>query len=743
MRVFDLPYTKVAVTALRRDMLSDAIASSHLDAFERFVQGLDAESDPYAALAMLLLAARFGRFAGKASSLSLSSPLMPLMCLPQRSELGMPALFHPDDLALAPESVRTLVAEQRSRIDAAFFAIQSFLRLQGGAVPGTGGVLSLNALTYADVELALMQATSLGAQVEHRLTFVPGYSWARRRPGVWANLNYSMAHPAAGTTGATVCLRIGSYLAGEEVFIPSARRSSAQLLAWFGVAPSERNADSEAVLVPLPELSPDGPRFAPFPHKRKLLRHLLGELAPQGELVLRGLHLSEGIMRMCRLACLPDDIDETLGPVSFKSLRPALLSSANERCAVDMLRTAVLGVLQRMTKPAAEVSVMWERAQARLAGTPGAAVRLRHVRMLLAVYALERGLVERNVALLGERAALVAETDAPLDNRHVSFVPLPGAPAALGAVEVRNLNISISLDANVTAVLQGALRAHRLVLLRNQIWASTDDQVRLSRIFSTGAVEEFYDALLKQVSPVLRVANRAEFGSTDVGLYWHCDGSMRDVPSDMSMWAIATPPETGGETLFLDLYQAYEALSPAERVWLGALHTLHADGKTRPLISAHPFTGRPCIHVNIAGLTIGFVRHSNRTAAELERAVPQSVLSGQLVLDEWLETAEREAVFAALDRVMNAEVHAYRHKWRLGDIVFAENHSVAHHATFCDARSVRVLHRTSVNGTHEYGLKTIDFVDGSISSERADVHGGTLSQQDVSKRVRRTAPDDM
>ncbi|MCY4656394.1 MAG: TauD/TfdA family dioxygenase [Gammaproteobacteria bacterium] len=104
---------------------------------------------------------------------------------------------------------------------------------------------------------------------------------------------------------------------------------------------------------------------------------------------------------------------------------------------------------------------------------------------------------------------------------------------------------------------------------------------------------------------------------------WHTDVTCDEIPPLGSMLYITeTPQSGGGDTLFADMYLAYELLSSPIKDFLGELHAVH-DGKipyvgsykskepeggyprnTHPVVVKHPATGKKVLYVNS-----GFTSH--------------------------------------------------------------------------------------------------------------------------------------
>jgi taurine dioxygenase len=87
---------------------------------------------------------------------------------------------------------------------------------------------------------------------------------------------------------------------------------------------------------------------------------------------------------------------------------------------------------------------------------------------------------------------------------------------------------------------------------------------------------------------------------------WHTDVTFSERPPVMSILNMVTSPAVGGDTMWSNLYAAYDALSAPLRDLvdgLTAVHTAKVYGhpETRaehPVVRVHPETGRRCLYVN-------------------------------------------------------------------------------------------------------------------------------------------------
>jgi alpha-ketoglutarate-dependent taurine dioxygenase len=188
-------------------------------------------------------------------------------------------------------------------------------------------------------------------------------------------------------------------------------------------------------------------------------------------------------------------------------------------------------------------------------------------------------------------------------------------------------------------------------------------------------------------------ANGKPLGIRRAGMGWHSDGEDKRIPNAASLlYAHVVPPE-GGDTLFADMYAAFEALPEATKQRIEGrrarfsrvdMHHVHYPDEPalteeqrrerpdafHPLVRTHPRTGRKSLYIG-------------RWARDIEGMEPDEGLA----LIQWLFE------YASSDQFV------YRHKWRVHDAVLWDNRCMLHCATpFDEARYTRLMHRTTLEG---------------------------------------------
>ncbi len=263
--------------------------------------------------------------------------------------------------------------------------------------------------------------------------------------------------------------------------------------------------------------------------------------------------------------------------------------------------------------------------------------------------------------------------------------------------EVVNVDLSQPVDAATASALRAAINQHSILVFRGQT-IDNDQHVAFSRNFGDLEIHTVKQYLLPDYPEIIALANRGENGTTPIdngGAYWHTDISYKAKPPMGSLlYSLEVPPE-GGDTLYADMYAAYDALSDAMKENLEGLRAVHGyearfsrmgeGGKrpklsaeqlaevpevTHPIVRTHPESGRKALYVN-EGFTLGV---------------------------EGLPLDEGRDLLDALNAHATQPQFIYAHHWRAGDLVFWDNRATMHCATDYDTRYARTMHRTTIQG---------------------------------------------
>ena len=288
----------------------------------------------------------------------------------------------------------------------------------------------------------------------------------------------------------------------------------------------------------------------------------------------------------------------------------------------------------------------------------------------------------------------------------------------LGA-ELAGLDARLACSPPIQESLRAALFRHQVLAIRDQV-LTPQQFVAFARNF--GELEPFFtnayslpDCPEIYVLSNVRQAGRP-IGRDGAGTHWHSDHTFQREPAIATLLYAVDVPVEGGETLFADMYAAYEALPEGEKRRLGGRRAIHRyqkkehlytadlaqaaaqqDGIDRlramrrqeevaagppppakapmpdqrhPVVRTHPVTGRKALYLNDE-MTVGI---------------------------EGMPDAEAVALLHRLCVEATRPEHVFRYRWRPGDIVIWDNPSVLHAATFTDPAQPRTLYRLTIKG---------------------------------------------
>lgn len=231
------------------------------------------------------------------------------------------------------------------------------------------------------------------------------------------------------------------------------------------------------------------------------------------------------------------------------------------------------------------------------------------------------------------------------------------------------------LDDDINA-LKAALLEYKLLLFQGQVLAP-EEQVSFSARF--GELESFppHPAGPAEHPEIYPVSNVAARGFTEVGRYWHADGSFRPRPTVLSFFHMVEAAEEGGDTSYADMSAVLARLPAEVRKLAGDLKTIHGNGTVHDLVRYHSQSGQPALFVNL-GMIVGLTR-PNGSPIGISPTKSREIL--QLIGD----ILDEPDVF-------------FRHRWSRGDLIIADNECVAHKAHAVGDSSSRLLHRTTTRG---------------------------------------------
>jgi len=255
--------------------------------------------------------------------------------------------------------------------------------------------------------------------------------------------------------------------------------------------------------------------------------------------------------------------------------------------------------------------------------------------------------------------------------------------------EIQGVDLSKPLDNEQFSEVYRAWLDWKLVVFRDQ-HLTQDQHKALGRRFGSLHVHPMQHSYGGDPE-ILRIKTTKDSRYT-AGEGWHTDVTCDEIPPMGSMLYITQTPEVGGgDTLFADMYLAWELLSDTMKGMLAGLSAVHdgalpflssyrvapPDGKEyprneHPLVITHPETGRKVLYVNS-----GFTSH----------------IKG-------LAPAESKAILQFLFNHIATTPRLYcRVEWQPNTLTFWDNRCTQHHAVWDYYPHSRYGERVTIVGT--------------------------------------------
>ncbi|HTQ75471.1 MAG TPA: TauD/TfdA family dioxygenase [Burkholderiales bacterium] len=261
---------------------------------------------------------------------------------------------------------------------------------------------------------------------------------------------------------------------------------------------------------------------------------------------------------------------------------------------------------------------------------------------------------------------------------------------SIGA-EILGADLSRPLDQDQFRTVHDALMDHLVIFFRNQT-LSVEQHKAFGRRFGKLHVHPAAPRELPEHPEIFVV--RADDASEHVaGEDWHSDVSCdAEPPMGSILYLTEIPPDGGGDTLFANMYLAYETLSEPVRKLIDGLKAVHSgeqyyrgrygiddSGKVfprseHPVVRTHPVTRRKALFVN-------------------------RMFTAHIV---GLRKNESDAILEMLYRHIETPELAVRFKWRPNSVAFWDNRCAQHHAVWDYYPAKRYGHRVTICGDRPY-----------------------------------------
>jgi taurine dioxygenase len=261
--------------------------------------------------------------------------------------------------------------------------------------------------------------------------------------------------------------------------------------------------------------------------------------------------------------------------------------------------------------------------------------------------------------------------------------------SSIGA-EIRGIDLSSGLTPAQYDELNRAFLDHQIVFFRDQ-YLTPQQYVDFASHFGPPREYLFADGI--DGFPVITEIVKSETETESFGSFWHSDSTyMAQPPKATILYARQVPPK-GGDTLFSDMYAAYEGLSEGMRKLLAPLRAVNSasvfprdediyrEVKSKnsecytqqaihPVIRTHDETGGKALYVN----------------------------SIHTLCFEGMTREESLPILGLLYECVQKPEYTYRLQWQQNTIAMWDNRCTQHYAVNDYHGYRRVMHRIIVEG---------------------------------------------
>jgi alpha-ketoglutarate-dependent 2,4-dichlorophenoxyacetate dioxygenase len=276
----------------------------------------------------------------------------------------------------------------------------------------------------------------------------------------------------------------------------------------------------------------------------------------------------------------------------------------------------------------------------------------------------------------------------------ISVTPLH---PTLGA-EVQGVDLIRPVMPEILAEIDAAFNRYGILVFPDQP-VNDEQQLAFSRLFGPLEVNPNYaGAKMRLRADIADISNLDAEGQVlahhdlrnlfNIGnQLWHTDGSFKRVPAKCSLLSARELPSSGpmggGETEFVDLRAAWDAVPEAKKREFDGLVVEHSIFRSRS--------------------QIGFADFNDKVFKALP-PVPPPPLGPLQPLPRLARVAHRRlagrggrALIEELIAFATQPQFVYQHRWTVGDLVMWDNPCTMHRGRPYDDRQRRVLHRATVS----------------------------------------------
>jgi taurine dioxygenase len=260
---------------------------------------------------------------------------------------------------------------------------------------------------------------------------------------------------------------------------------------------------------------------------------------------------------------------------------------------------------------------------------------------------------------------------------------------------VTSVDLTKPLDAATIASLRAAWLQHQVLAFPDQPM-SVDDLERFATTIGPYGPDPYFESIPGHPH-VAQVKREADETTTIFADNWHSDWSFLPSPPAATLLFGNVIPPAGGDTLFANQYDAWNALSPSLKTLLQGKQGVHSArrGYARSGRYGEADKGRSmAIRYDDSALATQ-LHPVARVHPETQR-VALYVSPGYTIGIDGLPDDEAQDLLRELYAHLGRDQFVYRHRWRPNMLVMWDNRCLVHAATGGYPGHRRLLHRITV-----------------------------------------------
>ncbi len=266
------------------------------------------------------------------------------------------------------------------------------------------------------------------------------------------------------------------------------------------------------------------------------------------------------------------------------------------------------------------------------------------------------------------------------------IVPFTGSVGA----EIFGIDLAAPQPKSVWDEVRAAFTQYGVIFFRDQN-LTEDQQMAFAEQFGTPAKEVFLRGM--ETHEKLVELRKEPHERDNAGHCWHADQSSRPHPVRATVLVAREVPESGGDTCFVHMGDAYDELSEGLKKTLEGLRALHSDKAViaKAAASKDNYLSRAFNNGEVPESYHPVVIRVPETGRKILFVNPHKTMS----FEGWTEEESRPLLNHLFQHSQRPEF-ACRFRWKAGSVAVWDNYQTWHYAVNDYHGKRRVMHRVTV-----------------------------------------------